>query len=263
MKDKIISYTSWIILDGFFIFLVTEGRLFGIPRLLGMPWWEDSLCDDDDGECRETTNALWNVTLFCLWGLVHSLAAHEVNQKRWSAWMGGFVPPKLIFMAFSALSAFLVQGFWRPMAQDHWVLWDFNPFPKIWEPLDLLTISTYDIASFLVLKMALWHIGNLMTYLSGMTKQERMSGNVQFQKKQLVRTGWYGWVRHPLYTTMLLMMCVTLRMDTARLTTILAFLLYLIPGVYFEEKRLERDFGKDEYNEYRRDVPSKFIPYLY
>ena len=42
---------------------------------------------------------------------------------------------------------------------------------------------------------------------------------------------------------MMFMLLCTLQMDIGRITVFIAFFLYLIPGVYYEEKRLEKEFG--------------------
>lgn len=80
--------------------------------------------------------------------------------------------------------------------------------------------------------------------------------------KTLVTTGWHGMVRHPLYTLLLAATLATPRMTATRLTTVIAFVLYLIPGVWMEERRLESEFG-EAYQDYRKEVPYQFIPYVY
>ena len=79
-------------------------------------------------------------------------------------------------------------------------------------------------------------------------------------KPELVTSGLYRWVRHPLYTAGLLFLWLTPSMTLNRLTLYACLTVYIIIGAYFEEKKLLRDFGK-EYEDYRSRTPM-LIPFF-
>ncbi len=76
-------------------------------------------------------------------------------------------------------------------------------------------------------------------------------------KTGLVRSGIHGKIRHPIYAgTIVVMLGMTLAvMSWAVLISTLAVLLYLPFGIYFEERKLIREFGED-YLKYKREVPA-------
>jgi protein-S-isoprenylcysteine O-methyltransferase Ste14 len=76
---------------------------------------------------------------------------------------------------------------------------------------------------------------------------------------QLVVTGLYRWVRHPLYTTGLLILWLTPLMASSLLALNIGLTAYIWIGLRFEERRLAREFGQ-AYHEYRRRVPA-LVPF--
>ena len=76
----------------------------------------------------------------------------------------------------------------------------------------------------------------------------------------LVRRGLYRWVRHPMYTTSLLVMWLVPTMSSNLLALFASMSVYFVVGSYHEEKLLLHQFGA-EYEDYRRRVP-RLIPGL-
>jgi protein-S-isoprenylcysteine O-methyltransferase Ste14 len=70
----------------------------------------------------------------------------------------------------------------------------------------------------------------------------------------MVVSGLYRCVRHPLYTAGLIFIWFMPVMTTNLFTLNLCLTLYIIVGIYFEERKLVRDFG-DSYVSYRRSTP--------
>ena len=94
------------------------------------------------------------------------------------------------------------------------------------------------------------------------------AGTDAFQTKtparsRLKTSGLSGIVRHPLYTGTLLFLWGLWLLDASLSTLIMAACLsaYIRVGIYFEEKKLLREFGR-EYARYRQRVPMLF-PSLY
>jgi protein-S-isoprenylcysteine O-methyltransferase Ste14 len=78
--------------------------------------------------------------------------------------------------------------------------------------------------------------------------------------QKLITNGLYGYVRHPLYTSGLVIIWL-LPVMTARLLVIdLALTVYIVVGAFVEERKLRHKFGQ-EYIEYSRGTPM-FIPFL-
>jgi protein-S-isoprenylcysteine O-methyltransferase Ste14 len=81
---------------------------------------------------------------------------------------------------------------------------------------------------------------------------------------QLIRSGPYGLVRNPIYTSMLLVLCATGVMVTPWQLFVAGLVLFVIGTeirVRTEEILLAARFG-EEFQQYKRSVPA-YIPFLY
>ena len=74
---------------------------------------------------------------------------------------------------------------------------------------------------------------------------------------QLVTTGLHRYVRHPLYTTSLILLYLVSPMTLNRLALVVGIHVYFFVGSLFEERKLVREFG-DAYRDYQRRVPRLF-----
>jgi protein-S-isoprenylcysteine O-methyltransferase Ste14 len=70
----------------------------------------------------------------------------------------------------------------------------------------------------------------------------------------LVTSGLYRSVRHPLYTFSLLILWLSPSMSINSFIVYLALTIYVLIGIYFEERKLLREFGK-EYADYKSSTP--------
>lgn len=79
---------------------------------------------------------------------------------------------------------------------------------------------------------------------------------------QLQTGGIYAWVRHPLYSATLLITIGLFLFDSrmATLVSVLCIWVYLIPGIWLEEKKLVKQFGK-AYKDYQQNVAA-IIPFI-
>lgn len=77
--------------------------------------------------------------------------------------------------------------------------------------------------------------------------------------RSLSVSGFYAWVRHPLYSFSILFLWLTPAMTVNLLTTYLLFTLYFYVGSIHEESRLVAQFGAS-YRDYQRRVP-RLIPW--
>ncbi|MBP7690084.1 MAG: isoprenylcysteine carboxylmethyltransferase family protein [Thermoflexales bacterium] len=74
---------------------------------------------------------------------------------------------------------------------------------------------------------------------------------------QLVTTGLHRFVRHPLYTTSLIVLYLVSPMTLNRLALVVGIHVYFFVGSLFEERKLVREFG-DAYRDYQHRVPRLF-----
>ncbi|MFQ5942253.1 MAG: methyltransferase family protein [Anaerolineales bacterium] len=95
----------------------------------------------------------------------------------------------------------------------------------------------------------------LQTGASSFLGLRQLFGAGEPERAQLQVSGFYRWVRHPLYTAGLVFIWLSPIVTTATLALNLAFTLYIVIGSRFEELQLAAEFGQP-YLEYRRKVPS-------
>ncbi|MDA8098569.1 MAG: isoprenylcysteine carboxylmethyltransferase family protein [Nitrospiraceae bacterium] len=89
----------------------------------------------------------------------------------------------------------------------------------------------------------------------------RRDGNIEgLTQKELVTTGVYGVVRHPLYVAGIVFMTMQPRVTLNGFTVTLLADLYFLFGMLIEERRFIGIFG-DQYRKYMREVP-RMMPKL-
>lgn len=74
---------------------------------------------------------------------------------------------------------------------------------------------------------------------------------------ELTTGGVYAWVRHPLYLGSMLVLWLLPRMSVNWLALILSISLYFVIGASFEERKLEKFYGK-AYRDYKKRTPAFF-----
>lgn len=74
--------------------------------------------------------------------------------------------------------------------------------------------------------------------------------------------GPYRWVRHPIYSGWLLLTFGAAHMTGDRLSFAIISTLYLLIAMPYEERSLRKSFG-EQYEEYRRLVRYRLVPYVY
>jgi protein-S-isoprenylcysteine O-methyltransferase Ste14 len=173
------------------------------------------------------------ILALALWGVVHSLLASYTAKR--SIKLGGWY--RLAYNAFAVLSFVPVLYLMttmpdRPIYQmpSPWNVFMFGG-QLLAMGLLLIAIRQTDILSFLGFRQ--------------LSEGEKTA--------KLITHGPYRWVRHPLYTGILLFMWLTPTMTQNILSVYLGLTVYILIGAYFEEKKLLREF--QEYAEYKRKTP--------
>ncbi len=141
------------------------------------------------------------------------------------------------------------------------VLLQFAAFTLLWQGhfwerslppwQTLLSISLFAVAAALS-----W------TSSSALRGQLRVDAGLGADHK-LLRSGPYALVRHPIYTSMLVVLCATAVIITPWLLFLVSLVLFVAGTeirVRTEEKRLASQFG-DEFMDYKRAVPA-YLPFL-
>jgi protein-S-isoprenylcysteine O-methyltransferase Ste14 len=172
--------------------------------------------------------ALWNLALIALFGLQHSIMAREWFKRR-------FRPPRprLTYVLASVAALVLLWRFWQPMPD---LAWRFQG----WVAIGLYIVWTFGLQLVLFGAISIdWR--ELLGF--------KEPGPPQFRTPFL-----YTLVRHPIYLGLILMLWSSPTMSMGRLLFATGMTLYILIGIYFEERDLERIFG-DVYRVYQRRVP--------
>ena len=194
----------------------------------------------------DVTTALFiNFVLVLLWGVQHSVMARRSFKEMWTRIIPKYAERATYCLASSvALAA--VCFYWVAVPG---VVWDIGAEPVRWALAGagalgwvLLLAATFEIDHF-----ELFGVKQAWAALNGRTVSEHA-----FQARYI-----YAWIRHPIQTGFLLGMWLTPTMSTSRFIFASAMTLYILVGLYFEEKDLVRQFG-DRYRRYMRDVPKLF-----
>jgi protein-S-isoprenylcysteine O-methyltransferase Ste14 len=81
------------------------------------------------------------------------------------------------------------------------------------------------------------------------------------KKGSLIRSGFYAYIRHPLYSFSMIILLASPLMTQNLVYIIICVGLYFYVGSFFEERGLIKRFG-DQYRTYQKEVP-RFIPNLF
>ena len=195
-----------------------------------------------------TRPMLFDVVLFSVFALHHSVFARSA-VKLWMTRLVSSVLERSVYTWIASLLLIAVILLWRPVPGQ---LYEFRgvwaaPFFAIQCIGLLLTVRGSSALGILD--------------LAGV-RQVRAAGDSGQAHIALVTTGLYGFVRHPLYFSWLLVVFGTPHMTMTRLTFAVVSSAYLGLAIPFEERGLIRVFG-DEYRRYQRQVRWRMLPGVY
>jgi protein-S-isoprenylcysteine O-methyltransferase Ste14 len=143
------------------------------------------------------------------------------------------------------------------------VCWWWRPVPGTlyWFDQPWRTLAFAVQAAGLVMTI---HASRLLDVLdlSGVRPVQRAAANAPPRHVPLKTTGVYGFVRHPLYFAWMILVFGTPDMTATRFVFAAVSTLYLGLAIPWEERALVEVFGR-EYEEYRRRVRWRMVPFLY
>ncbi len=178
-----------------------------------------------------------------VYGAVHSLLA-SVGVKQWARSHFGPRTDRFYRLAYNA---FAIVSFLPVFA-----LLVLLPGTRLYQlHLPWSALAILGQAAALMLLIA----GLLQTDPWSFLGLRQLTEGPNAEPAQLIVTGLYRWVRHPLYTAGLLLIWLTPVMTTSVLALNLALTLYILVGSRLEERRLAAEFGQ-AYATYQAAVPA-------
>jgi methanethiol S-methyltransferase len=180
-----------------------------------------------------------------IFGLTHSFMASQTFKAPWKRLLGPLAPwERLIYnaiaiVAISAVLSFAQQNLanqplFHPEKAIKWLLWFIQGAGFL---LMLWSLSTYDLMRFAGLKQV-W---------AGFRKQK-------IAEEPFVYSSLHQFVRHPIYSSALLLLWSRTQNEAMLITNIFATI-YLLIGMHWEEGRLSALYG-EEYDNYRSAIPA-------
>ncbi len=203
---------------------------------------------------------IWEYTiptlLFLLFCIAHSLMA-SVRFKKWlfdkAAWLKSFY--RLIYN----LLALLLFGLWIVSLPADRILYRMDGI-LFWA---MIAVQIFFFS--LALKALLSQNGLTFIGITQLIRKLRHNTEPGYldepERGRLVTSGIYGFVRHPMYTFIMLVMICSPVMTANLLYAILLFALYFWIGTIFEEKNLVKRFGED-YKAYQKQT-GRFLPKIF
>jgi|SRR5688572_18828701 len=183
---------------------------------------------------------LWLILAIGLWGLIHSLLASLSLKDFLRRTLGsGFMKfYRLLYNVFSAISFGLILYLMLTLP-------DKNLY-QVSSPWSYLLLAGQAICAFFLLVAVLQ---TDMLSFAGLRQLVEEEGT-----GKLLTNGLYRFVRHPLYTFSLLILWLSPTVTVNSFIVYFALTFYVLVGVFFEERKLLREFGK-EYANYRAVTP--------
>jgi methanethiol S-methyltransferase len=182
----------------------------------------------------------WLIIVIALWGIIHSVLASVgfksfLGRTLGEGWMKFY---RLLYNVFAVIS--FAPVLYLMISLPNRSLYQAAP------PWSYLMFAGQAISAVLLL------VAVLQTDLLSFVGLRQL---IQQEKKgDLVTSGLYHFVRHPLYTFSLLVLWLSPSMSLNSFVVYVALTAYILIGVVFEERKLLREFGQ-KYESYKSVTP--------
>jgi len=202
----------------------------------------------------------WNVTLFTLFAVHHSLFARE-RLRRWVARVAPAPLERSFYVWIASLLFIAVCAFWRPVPGVAWeaggvLVWGLRLLQAAGIWLTLRSAAILDI----------WELAGIRRprglRLPMQGHSGAAGGDVQASGPEFKTTGPYGWVRHPIYSGWFLMVFTASPMTMTRLVFAVVSSAYLLVAIPLEERSM-RGSGAGAYERYMAQVRWRVLPGVY
>ena len=214
-----IMWAFWL---SFVVFLAEPRQVLG--------WWPMPTVDRIRSAEQPALAALIDLALVALFGMQHSVMARPWFKQHVMNWIpDGLERSTYVHMANTAL--FVLILFWQPITLEVWNVDDGPARDVLW-----LLFA----AGWVILLLGAWSFG--MRELLGVEQVRAWTEGCRHAPR--LKTGFlYQWLRHPMYTGVLLGIWATPRMSLGHLLLALALTVYVLIAMRYEEKDLLRRFG--------------------
>jgi protein-S-isoprenylcysteine O-methyltransferase Ste14 len=232
-----------------FIFGILSYLLFLASVIYAIAFLNNSLVPTgiDTGASHSLAETLLvDLGLIALFGFVHSLMA----RKRFKAWWTRIIPQaaeRSVHVLQSSLFLMLIFWQWRPLPTQIW-----SASSELGRPL----ILALHLLGWLMVILATFLINHF--HFSGLQQVFNNLRGKALTSPKFVTPLLYKVVRHPLQLGLLIAFWVTPDMTIGRLLFAAAMSIYILIGLHFEERDLEKEFGR-AYQQYRQTTP-KLLP---
>ena len=203
---------------------------------------------------------------FAAFGFLHSLCAQEAFKDALARVTGRFFVDhfwRFIYCVASYAALYHVVGKLHWAANPDSNAWLIAYPDWLWQMLLILHLVSIVLLYTAFLQsdyLEFWGVKQMWSGIKGLLDDGRSEPRLRlFGTDRLVVTGLYAWVRHPMLASGLLFL-LTSGPSRNNVVFTLMYLLYMLLGAWFEEKRLLRIFG-GEYVRYRA-AAGAFIPRL-
>lgn len=182
----------------------------------------------------------WLILAILVWGVVHSVTA-SLGFKEFlrRTFGGGFMRYyRLLYNVFSVIS-------FAPILYLMAVL-PTRGLYQIPSPWSYLMLAGQGLSALLLVVAVLQTDTLSFVGLRQLFEEEKPG--------KMIKSGFYGLMRHPLYTFGLLFLWLSPNMTVNSLIVYVSLTVYILVGAYFEERKLLREFGQ-EYADYKSATP--------
>lgn len=201
----------------------------------------------------------WNVALFSVFALHHSVFARE----RIRSWIARTVPAGLersFYVWIASLLFIAVCAWWQPVPGVAWraegaLLWLLRLVQAAGVWLTLRSAVVLDIRDLAGLRQS--ETSRVARTLPGSRGEPDKARSTEFRA-----SGPYAWVRHPIYSGWFLMVFAASPMTMTRLVFAAVSCAYLLLAIPFEERSM-RAASQGGYDRYATQVPWKLVPRVY
>ena len=186
-----------------------------------------------------------NMLLLGLFAVQHSVMA----RKGFKAWWTQYVPKPVersTYVLLASLCLLLLFWQWRPMPAVVWQVED----PHIAVTVAMISLAGWVIvftSTFMINHFELFGLSQVVNHLA-----DRKAPAARFYTPLL-----YKFVRHPIYLGFIIAFWAAPTMTVGHLLFAAVTTVYILLGIYLEEKDLVEMFG-DQYREYRKRVSMLF-----
>jgi len=200
---------------------------------------------------------VWNVALFSVFALHHSVFARERIRRTITRLLG---PLERSFYVWLASLLFIaVCKLWLPLPGTIWEVSGVAGIALLLLQIGGITFSVYSAAAIDVWDLAGVRQLNAQRPTSNSQPLPTPNSQKEFQFKT---TGPYGLVRHPIYLGWIVIVFAVGTMTMTRFLFATVSCVYLLVAIPFEERSLLRS-SNGAYDRYMQQVRRKLIPGVY